>query len=122
MRSKTAGEWKHRQRRRPFVVALIDADTDDYVFLDNFIKDGAKGGEAAADALLAALQQYVREVTTEPDEVASSSPLLLVGSAVLGPIVLLPDLVLLLSQEVVGDVERLTDLLWSLAFDYIRNV
>lgn len=31
--------------------------------------NGAKGGEAAADALLAALQQYVRGVMNESDEV-----------------------------------------------------
>uniref|UniRef100_A0A0D2Y836 DUF7923 domain-containing protein n=1 Tax=Fusarium oxysporum (strain Fo5176) TaxID=660025 RepID=A0A0D2Y836_FUSOF len=37
-------EWKERQGRRP----------------------GAKGGKEAADALLAALQQYVRKVTGEP--------------------------------------------------------
>ncbi|EWY80022.1 hypothetical protein FOYG_16820 [Fusarium oxysporum NRRL 32931] len=59
-------EWKERQGRRPFVVALIDADADGYVFHDNFITSGAKGGKEAADALLAALQQYVREVTGEP--------------------------------------------------------
>ncbi|EWZ78377.1 hypothetical protein FOXG_12452 [Fusarium oxysporum f. sp. lycopersici 4287] len=59
-------EWKERQGRRPFVVALIDADADGYVFHDNFITSGAKGGKEAADALLAALQQYVRKVTGEP--------------------------------------------------------
>jgi hypothetical protein len=35
-------------------------------FHDSFITRGRKGGEDAADALLAALQQYVRGVTSEP--------------------------------------------------------
>lgn len=56
-------EWKERQERRPFVVALIDADADGYVFHDNFITKGEKGGEDAADTLLATLQKYMQEVT-----------------------------------------------------------
>ncbi|KAH7111385.1 hypothetical protein EDB81DRAFT_830063 [Dactylonectria macrodidyma] len=60
-------EWKQRQKRRPFVVALIDADADCYVFHDSFITRGVKGGEDAADTLLVALQQYVRKVTCESD-------------------------------------------------------
>ncbi len=35
-------------------------------FSNNFITKGAKGGEEAADALLAALQQYVRGLVGEP--------------------------------------------------------
>ncbi|CAH0054134.1 unnamed protein product [Clonostachys solani] len=46
---------KERQGRRPFVVALINADADGYMFYNNFIIKGAKGGEDAADALLARL-------------------------------------------------------------------
>ncbi|KAK3339701.1 hypothetical protein B0T25DRAFT_422605, partial [Lasiosphaeria hispida] len=61
-----SSKWKERHGRRPFVVALIDGDADGYVFRDSFITRGTKGGEDAADALLTALQQYVRDVTDAP--------------------------------------------------------
>ncbi|KAH0525503.1 hypothetical protein TsFJ059_007866 [Trichoderma semiorbis] len=60
-------EWKKRQERRPFMVALIDADADGYVFRDSFLTRGEKGGEDAADALFAALQHYKRGLTGLPD-------------------------------------------------------
>ncbi|KAJ1323751.1 hypothetical protein MN608_10997 [Microdochium nivale] len=46
--------------RRPFIVALIDADADCYFFRDGFLEKGLNGGELAADALHASLQQFVR--------------------------------------------------------------
>jgi hypothetical protein len=42
-------------------------------------------------------------------------------SAILGPLVLAADLVLLFWGEVVLDIERLADLLWRLALDHIRD-
>ncbi|KAH8598631.1 hypothetical protein B0O99DRAFT_684021 [Bisporella sp. PMI_857] len=65
---KKGRELGERQGRRPFIVALIDADADCYVFHDQFIARGEKGGEDAADALLAALQQFVRGLAGEPNE------------------------------------------------------
>ena len=41
--------------------------------------------------------------------------------AVLGPLVLAADLVLLLRREVVLDVERLPDLVWGLALDHVGD-
>ncbi len=41
--------------------------------------------------------------------------------AILGPLVLTSDLLLLLRREVVGDVERLADLLRRLALDHVGN-
>lgn len=41
--------------------------------------------------------------------------------AVLGPLVLAADLVLLLRCEVILDVEGFADLLWGLALDHIGN-
>lgn len=41
--------------------------------------------------------------------------------AILGPLVLTADLVLLLRCEVVLDVERLSDLVRGLALDHVRN-
>ncbi|KAL6699115.1 hypothetical protein J3F84DRAFT_243156 [Trichoderma pleuroticola] len=60
-------EWKERQERRPFMVALIDADADGYVFRDSYLTRGEKGGEDAADALLAALQHYIRGLAGLPN-------------------------------------------------------
>ncbi|KAH8200805.1 hypothetical protein TruAng_005042 [Truncatella angustata] len=66
---KANSEWKEQQERRPFIVAVIDADADDYVFRYEYIGQGEKGGENAADALLAAMQQYVRELVGVPNNV-----------------------------------------------------
>lgn len=41
--------------------------------------------------------------------------------AVLGPLVLATDLVLLLWSEVILDVKRLTNLLWALALDHVGH-
>lgn len=41
--------------------------------------------------------------------------------SVLGPLVLAADLLLLLGGEVVGDVERLADLLGGLALDHVGH-
>ncbi|KAL7924344.1 hypothetical protein ACQKWADRAFT_286485 [Trichoderma austrokoningii] len=62
-------EWKERQEKRSFVVVLIDADADGYVFRDKYLTMGEKGGEDAADALLAELQVYMRELTGVPHDV-----------------------------------------------------
>ncbi|KAK8057394.1 hypothetical protein PG996_011331 [Apiospora saccharicola] len=54
-------EWEARQERRPFVAVLIDADADVYVFDEELLRKGERGGVEAADALLAAVQSYVKE-------------------------------------------------------------
>ncbi|EHK19667.1 uncharacterized protein TRIVIDRAFT_130980, partial [Trichoderma virens Gv29-8] len=59
-------EWKERQEKRPFMVALIDADADGYVFRDSYLTLGEKGGESAADALFDELQRYMGELTGVP--------------------------------------------------------
>ncbi|KAH7381300.1 hypothetical protein DE146DRAFT_637050 [Phaeosphaeria sp. MPI-PUGE-AT-0046c] len=53
------------QGQRPFIVVLIDADADCYVFNDQLIAKGETGGEEAADGLLAVLQQFVRNLPVE---------------------------------------------------------
>ncbi|KZL68743.1 ccch zinc finger protein [Colletotrichum incanum] len=55
-------DWRERQSRSPFVVALIDADADEYIFRDDFIKKGEDGGKIAADSLLAALQSHINQL------------------------------------------------------------
>ncbi|KAH7036047.1 uncharacterized protein B0I36DRAFT_98658 [Microdochium trichocladiopsis] len=55
--------------RRPFVVALIDADTECYFFKDEFLSQGLAGGELAADALHTALRQFVQDIPSVPGNV-----------------------------------------------------
>ncbi|KID83177.1 C-x8-C-x5-C-x3-H type zinc finger protein [Metarhizium guizhouense ARSEF 977] len=59
--------WEERQARRPFAVALIDADADGYMFPGRFIAKGEKGGEEAADMLLTELQDHLRVATAAPN-------------------------------------------------------
>ncbi|TQV90301.1 hypothetical protein IF1G_11060 [Cordyceps javanica] len=59
-------DWKEQLESRPHIVALIDADADGYVFHDDYITMAEKGGENAADSLLAALQQFVRDMAGIP--------------------------------------------------------
>ncbi|VUC26772.1 unnamed protein product [Clonostachys rosea] len=65
--AKTNNEWKEQQERQSFVVALIDADADGYVFHNDYLRRGENGGEDAADALQEALAHYVRELGGIPD-------------------------------------------------------
>ncbi|KAK8078802.1 hypothetical protein PG994_002609 [Apiospora phragmitis] len=62
-------EWEAQQEKRPFAAVLIDADADVYVFDEDLIKKGEKGGVEAADALLAAVQSHVKETLGFPSEV-----------------------------------------------------
>ncbi|KAK2051073.1 hypothetical protein LY76DRAFT_465719, partial [Colletotrichum caudatum] len=55
-------DWREHQSRSRFVVALIDADADEYVFRDDFIKKGEGGGKNAADALQAAMHSHINEL------------------------------------------------------------
>ncbi|KAL8984573.1 MAG: hypothetical protein Q9205_001490 [Flavoplaca limonia] len=48
---------------RPFVVVLIDADGDGYMFKDNFLNQNEKGGELAADELLAGVRLHLSDVS-----------------------------------------------------------
>ncbi|KAF2452958.1 hypothetical protein BDY21DRAFT_148102 [Lineolata rhizophorae] len=45
-----------QMERRPYIVVLIDADADGYTFHDDFLMEESKGGEAAADELLARIR------------------------------------------------------------------
>ena len=65
--------------------------------------------------LSAASQQRKAKLETKHNvDVAS-------GLSVLGPLVLAADLLLLLGGEVVGDIERLPDLLGGLALDHVGD-
>ncbi|KAK4691230.1 hypothetical protein P7C71_g5723, partial [Lecanoromycetidae sp. Uapishka_2] len=47
---------------RPFVLVLIDADADDYIFKKSFLDGEKVGGRDAADELQARVQDYVKKL------------------------------------------------------------
>lgn len=64
-------EMKEREStsgRRPFAVVLIDADADGYIFQDRFITKAMKGGEHAADELLARAREYLRGIMNDSEK------------------------------------------------------
>lgn len=56
-----------------------------------------------------------------PDGDERTAQFLTPSLTVLGPLILTADLLLLLGSEVVGNVERLSDLLGGLALDHVGN-
>ncbi|KAF2127384.1 hypothetical protein P153DRAFT_368689 [Dothidotthia symphoricarpi CBS 119687] len=56
-----------KQSRRPFVLALIDADADGFLFQDKYITRKAQGGEALADELLIRIREYLRPLYEDAD-------------------------------------------------------
>ncbi|KAF2690630.1 hypothetical protein K458DRAFT_61161 [Lentithecium fluviatile CBS 122367] len=56
-----------KQSRRPFVLVLIDADADGFLFQDKFITRRAQGGEALADELLVRTREYLRPQFEDAD-------------------------------------------------------
>ncbi|OCL02108.1 hypothetical protein AOQ84DRAFT_424365, partial [Glonium stellatum] len=55
-------------KQRPFAVVLIDADADGYIFQDRFITKAMKGGEQAADELLARTREYLRGIVNDSEK------------------------------------------------------
>ncbi|CAO2658461.1 Nn.00g061840.m01.CDS01 [Neocucurbitaria sp. VM-36] len=56
-----------KQSRRPFVLMLIDADADGFLFQDKYITRKAQGGEALADELLTRTREYLRPQFEDAD-------------------------------------------------------
>ncbi|KAF2649513.1 hypothetical protein K491DRAFT_567921, partial [Lophiostoma macrostomum CBS 122681] len=56
-----------RQAKRPFVLVLIDADADGFLFQDKYITRRAQGGEALADELLIRIREYLRPMFEDAD-------------------------------------------------------
>ncbi|KAL8956149.1 MAG: hypothetical protein Q9193_006243, partial [Seirophora villosa] len=50
------------QNRKSFVLVLIDADGDGYVFRDNFLNKNEEGGREAADELLVQVHKHVGDL------------------------------------------------------------
>ncbi|CAI9632792.1 hypothetical protein GT037_009414 [Alternaria burnsii] len=49
------------QAKRPFVLVLIDADAEGFLFHDKYITRKAQGGESLADELNIRIREYLRE-------------------------------------------------------------
>ncbi|KAF2018043.1 hypothetical protein BU24DRAFT_421056 [Aaosphaeria arxii CBS 175.79] len=56
-----------KQARRPFVLVLIDADADGFLFQDKYITRRAQGGEQLADELLIRIREYLRPQFEDAD-------------------------------------------------------
>ncbi|KAL8989574.1 MAG: hypothetical protein Q9177_001572 [Variospora cf. flavescens] len=61
-RRRLQGRIHSLQSRRSFVLVLIDADGDGYIFRDNFLNKNEEGGKQAADELLVQVRKYVGEL------------------------------------------------------------
>ncbi|EDU46718.1 hypothetical protein TUN199_04822 [Pyrenophora tritici-repentis] len=55
------------QAKRPFVMVLIDADADGFLFQDKYVTRKAQGGEALADELNIRIREYLRELFEDAD-------------------------------------------------------
>ncbi|USP76674.1 hypothetical protein yc1106_03948 [Curvularia clavata] len=56
-----------QQAKRPFVLVLIDADADGFLFQDKYITRKAQGGESLADELNLRIREYLRELFEDAD-------------------------------------------------------
>ncbi|KAH9881737.1 hypothetical protein IAQ61_000465 [Plenodomus lingam] len=56
-----------QQSQRPFVMVLIDADAEGFLFRDKYITAKAQGGEALADELLIRIREYLRPQFEDAD-------------------------------------------------------
>ncbi|KAK3178050.1 hypothetical protein OEA41_000182 [Lepraria neglecta] len=54
-------------RGRGFVLVLIDADADDYIFRERFLNKDDGGGKGAADELHARIKDYLKELKLDAD-------------------------------------------------------
>ncbi|KAF2466897.1 uncharacterized protein BDR25DRAFT_235966 [Lindgomyces ingoldianus] len=62
-----ANERNNALARRPFVLVLIDADAEGFLFQDKYITRRMQGGEALADELLIRLREYLRPLYEDAD-------------------------------------------------------
>ncbi|XP_014560876.1 hypothetical protein COCVIDRAFT_34216 [Bipolaris victoriae FI3] len=56
-----------QQAKRPFVIVLIDADAEGFLFQDKYITRKAQGGESLADELNLRIREYLRELFEDAD-------------------------------------------------------
>ncbi|KAI8934356.1 hypothetical protein NX059_009091 [Plenodomus lindquistii] len=56
-----------QQSQRPFVLVLVDADADGFLFQDKYITRKAQGGEALADEFLIRIREYLRPQFDDAD-------------------------------------------------------
>ncbi|KAI4950359.1 hypothetical protein J4E91_004240 [Alternaria rosae] len=55
------------QSKRPFVLVLIDADAEGFLFQDKYITRKAQGGETLADEINIRIREYLREQFDDAD-------------------------------------------------------
>lgn len=56
-----------QQAKRPFVLVLIDADAEGFLFQDKYITRKAQGGESLADEVNLRIREYLREQFEDAD-------------------------------------------------------
>ncbi|KAF1936832.1 hypothetical protein EJ02DRAFT_459197 [Clathrospora elynae] len=56
-----------QQAKRPFVLVLVDADAEGFLFQDKYITRKAQGGEALADEILIRIREYLRPQFEDAD-------------------------------------------------------
>lgn len=61
------GSLMQKQARRPFVLVLVDADADGFLFQDKYITRRSAGGESLADEVLIRIREYLRPLYEDAD-------------------------------------------------------
>ncbi|KAL8626934.1 hypothetical protein Q9189_007377 [Teloschistes chrysophthalmus] len=62
LQNRINDELEPLNNRRSFVLVLIDADGDGYIFRDVYLNKGEDGGKWAADALLGEVKTYLKQL------------------------------------------------------------
>ncbi|KAL9576767.1 MAG: hypothetical protein Q9203_007673 [Teloschistes exilis] len=62
LQNRINDELEPLNNRRSFVLVLIDADGDGYIFRDVYLNKGEDGGKYAADALLGEVKTYLKQL------------------------------------------------------------
>ncbi|KAH7112687.1 hypothetical protein EDB81DRAFT_873603 [Dactylonectria macrodidyma] len=57
-----------KQGKRPFIAVLLDADADNYIFRDDYLSKGEKGGEDAADELVRKVREFMNGLPDKGQE------------------------------------------------------
>ncbi|KAL8946065.1 MAG: hypothetical protein Q9222_007490 [Ikaeria aurantiellina] len=67
LQSRIRDELDPLNNQRSFVVVLIDADGDGYIFREKFLNKNEEGGKLAADKMLEGVKQYMKELGLDID-------------------------------------------------------
>ncbi|KAL8649552.1 MAG: hypothetical protein Q9226_005528 [Calogaya cf. arnoldii] len=67
LQTRIKDELEPLTNRRGFVLVLIDADGDGYIFHDNFLNKNEEGGRLAADELSAQVKQHINSLNLDAE-------------------------------------------------------